>query len=129
MVSRDNRHRVGQLGEGVARRYLEKHGYTVVGTNVRNKAGELDIVTQKESTLVFIEVKTVRAQLPDMHINQFDPRENLHKHKIAKLEKTIKVYLFEHHVEGDWRLDGMVVYLDTLSRKAQVEHIPHMAVS
>ena len=51
----------GKEAEVVAEQYLRKHGYRIVGRNVRFPNGELDIVAQKEDTIVFIEVKARRT--------------------------------------------------------------------
>lgn len=48
----------GLRGELVARRFLEAEGYTVVAANYRWRGGEVDLVVEKDGTLVFVEVKT-----------------------------------------------------------------------
>ncbi len=51
--------RVGQWGEMCAADYLQKHGYTLLGRNVRpNRHDELDLIAQIDEILVFVEVKT-----------------------------------------------------------------------
>ena len=55
--------RVGAWGEERAAEYLEAHGYTVIGRNVRpDRRDELDIVARIGETLVFVEVKTRRRE-------------------------------------------------------------------
>ncbi|MBD0291987.1 MAG: YraN family protein [Jiangellaceae bacterium] len=49
---------VGSYGEGVAVRYLEQAGLTVVARNWRCELGEIDIVALDGSTVVVCEVKT-----------------------------------------------------------------------
>jgi putative endonuclease len=49
---------VGKYGERVAARHLVDAGLTVLETNWRCAAGEIDIVAVDGSTLVFCEVKT-----------------------------------------------------------------------
>ena len=51
----------GKEAEVVAEQYLRKHGYRIVGRNVRFPNGELDIVAKKDGTIVFIEVKARRT--------------------------------------------------------------------
>ncbi|BAJ03962.1 YraN family protein [Shewanella violacea] len=57
----DDKHHIprehGQLGENLARTYLEQQGLTFVAKNVRYKFGEIDLVMQQGKTLVFVEVK------------------------------------------------------------------------
>lgn len=52
----------GKAGEEMAARYLVENGYTILHRNWRNKGGkEIDIVTLKDNTVVFVEVKTRKA--------------------------------------------------------------------
>ena len=45
-------------GEELAAKYLATKGYTILCRNFRTEVGEIDIVAQTPSTLVFVEVKT-----------------------------------------------------------------------
>jgi putative endonuclease len=47
----------GAVAEEAAARWLERQGYEILDTNVRNPAGELDIVALDGKTLCYIEVK------------------------------------------------------------------------
>lgn len=49
---------VGTLGEQAAARELESQGYRVLHRNYRVRAGEIDLVCERDGTLVFCEVKT-----------------------------------------------------------------------
>jgi putative endonuclease len=49
---------VGTLGEQAACAALEAKGYQVLNRNYRVRGGELDIVCERDGTLVFCEVKT-----------------------------------------------------------------------
>ena len=53
--------RLGQTGESAAARYLQLHGYKILEKNFRSRFGEIDIVAQKNETVVFVEVKTAVA--------------------------------------------------------------------
>lgn len=59
------RQKSGSQGESIAAEHLASLGYTIVARNVVVRGGEIDIVAWKqirgERTLVFIEVKTRRA--------------------------------------------------------------------
>ena len=52
---------LGKIGEDIATIYLQDLGYKILGRNWRFKRVELDIIAQKDSTLVFCEVKTRRS--------------------------------------------------------------------
>ncbi|MFL5825250.1 MAG: YraN family protein [Thermoleophilaceae bacterium] len=54
----DPRRRLGQIGENLATRHLERAGYEVLERNARTRTGEIDIVAARGRVLVFCEVKT-----------------------------------------------------------------------
>lgn len=49
---------VGEAGEDLAARHLEKKGYRIVERRVRFRRGELDIVARDGRDWVFVEVRT-----------------------------------------------------------------------
>jgi putative endonuclease len=51
------RKRLGDSGEEIAARFLEKRGYRVLERNYRSPVGELDIIALHRGTVVFVEVK------------------------------------------------------------------------
>ena len=48
----------GRTGEAAAAEILRKKGYKILGMNFSCRAGEIDIIAQKENVVVFVEVKT-----------------------------------------------------------------------
>lgn len=56
------RRRLGDQGEGHARRYLEARGYDFLTANWHCAAGELDLVMRDGDEIVIIEVKTRRGE-------------------------------------------------------------------
>ena len=52
------RQQTGSDGEELAARTLEQRGYTVLARRYRTRAGEIDIVAEVGTTVVFVEVKT-----------------------------------------------------------------------
>ena len=47
----------GRAGEDIAARYLRRHGLKVVARNYRVRGGEIDLVCEEGSMLVFVEVR------------------------------------------------------------------------
>ena len=52
---------LGDAGEGAVAGWYQQQGYAVVDRNWRVRAGEIDVIAQRGSTLVFCEVKTRRG--------------------------------------------------------------------
>ena len=52
-----NTYTKGKEGEDQASVFLENKGFTITGRNYRSRSGEIDIIAEKDSVLVFIEVK------------------------------------------------------------------------
>ena len=78
---------LGRRGEAIARAHIESHGYAIVAANYRSKAGEIDLVTEKEGAIVFI-TSTKRT------------------HLIA----TAQAYLQQHAAhDRQWRIDLVAV--------------------
>jgi putative endonuclease len=49
---------LGQQGEAAACAYLKTAGFTIIDTNFRTKAAEVDIIAKDDPFICFIEVKT-----------------------------------------------------------------------
>jgi len=56
-MPRPTRITIGALGEDAAVHHLQQRGYTVLDRNFRTRRGELDIVADDGSAIVFCEVK------------------------------------------------------------------------
>ena len=88
---------VGSWGEDQATSFLEAHGYTIVGRNVRpNKRDEIDIVARIGETLVFVEVKTRQSEdfgRPVMAVDK-DKRHALNRAAAAFLRAAKHPNLF-----------------------------------
>ncbi|MCR5763149.1 MAG: YraN family protein [Treponema sp.] len=83
-------HEKGVMGEDRAVKYLSDHGYSIIDRNFRTRSGEIDIIAQKDSYLVFVEVKS----LPHGDIDTL--ASELGKRKQQKIIKTSKYYLQNH---------------------------------
>jgi len=113
---------IGKLGEDIAVKYLEKHGYKILDRNYRKPWGEIDIVAQQSDELVFIEVKTQNKEF------EWRPEENITRHKKHQLSRIVTTYLKSNKVPEDqnWRVDVLAITLDFKIKNAQIEHIQNI---
>jgi len=128
-ISSFTRKEVGALGEKVAAEYLRRHGFNIRDCNVAHKTGELDIIAEKENTLHFVEVKTVLAHnflSEKSSIDNYDPSLNLHEAKVRKVARTGEWYVLEKGWEGEWQVDGMLVWLRRRDGIARVSYLPQI---
>ena len=54
----NNKIKLGSQGEDIAAKYLQGQGYKILQRNFRNRYGEIDIICEREQTVIFVEVKT-----------------------------------------------------------------------
>lgn len=102
----DNRKKIGNAGEEKASLYLSENGYTILERNWRVRNGELDIVAEKNCTLVFVEVKT----LP--HGNLEFLSHVLDERKQKKIIEISKCFLASHRQYNNSVIRYDVIVLD-----------------
>jgi len=56
-----DKQKLGQKGENLALRYLEKQGYKKIIQNYRFGKGEIDVICEYENDIIIIEVKSVKV--------------------------------------------------------------------
>jgi putative endonuclease len=83
-------HLYGKKAEKSAIRYLKSHGLKFITQNFYSRFGEIDIIMESTTHIVFIEVK-MRTK------NNFgEPEEYVHLEKQHKLSQTALVFLQKH---------------------------------
>ena len=120
---------VGALGEKVAAEYLRRHGFSIRDRNIARKTGELDLVAEREDTLHFVEVKTILVdEFPEEKSvgDEYDPSLNLHEAKIRKVARTGEWYVLEKNWEGEWQVDGCLVWMRRRDGLARVSYLPQI---
>ena len=127
-ISNKSRVEIGSLGERIAADYLSRHGFSVLDRNVALKTGELDIVARKADVLHFVEVKTILANaLPeDTEEDAYGPADNLHEAKVRKVARTGEWYVLANEWEGEWQVDGCLVWLRRADGRAKIRYLPQI---
>lgn len=122
----------GDLGEKIAKEYLEKLGYKLIDQNYSKRWGEIDLIFEsprldseskrEEKELVFLEIKTrEEKKFP----SAFLPEDSINFAKQQKLIKTAQTFLYENKYSDDvlWRIDVIAIEIDNISRRAKIRHI------
>lgn len=108
---------VGNAGEDLACRYLEKNGYKILEKNKHySRFCEIDIIAQFKDTVVFVEVKTRKTDLYGT------PFEAITKTKYENLKKGVQYYLLENKVKK-YRIDVVGI---TLKPELKIEHLKNI---
>ncbi len=110
--------RLGRRGEALAKSHLSSLGYSILHTNYRTASGEIDLVTQKDGTMVFVEVRTKSG-------GEFgSPEESITSTKRARLVLAVEEYLQTQNADhSNWRIDVVAVELRHGSGPTRVEVI------
>ena len=107
---------LGNLGEKIAKKYLENKGYKIIEQNCRNKYGEIDLICRDRDCLIFIEVKTRSKE-------QFGtPEDALNKNKIQRLIKNSEAYMLRKGYRVNYRIDAICIVLDKDKRPKRIDH-------
>ena len=98
---------LGNQGEKLATLHLEKNGYQILETNFRAGRGEIDIIAQKDDTLVFIEVKTKK------YGDFGDPINWVTRSKQRQIGRIAQAYLIKKGIKNlDCRFDVITLTWD-----------------
>jgi len=90
----------GKIGEDTAAFEMQRQGYEILERNYRGRVGEIDIIAQIGTYIVFTEVKYRRND--DMGL----PKEAVNWHKQQKILETAKEYIAKNALtERDFRFD------------------------
>lgn len=97
----------GTLGEDLAVKYLETHGYRVLDRNYTTSVGEVDIFVTDEKTLIAVEVKS------RLSLEYGTPAEAVGHQKIKKISQVTSQYIKQFRLFGvPVRFDVVEVYLN-----------------
>lgn len=126
LVTLKNPRRLGNIGEKIASEYLKKKEYRILDKNYSPKwisgpiRGEIDIVAEKENTISFIEVKTLK----DNCNKEYSPELKVNFTKQKKILKIAENWLMEKNIPLDsrWQVDIISVEISSSSKKAKIRH-------
>ncbi|MBC7791291.1 MAG: YraN family protein [Anaerolineae bacterium] len=98
---------LGELGERIAERWLQRKGWRMVGRRFRNGHRDIDLVVECGDTVVFVEVKARRT-------NDFGgPVEAVDWRKRRELTRSAQVWIDRFGRPGQsYRFDVVGVLMD-----------------
>ena len=107
---------IGISGENEAAAYLREKGYQIIAKNWRTKIGEIDIIAYKDSTIVFVEVKTWP------HGDYFSLAAAINKRKRKRIIETTKCFLsdYRQYKESYVRFDVIAI---AMQQQEKIYHI------
>ena len=114
----DNK-KLGNAGEDLACRYLEKNGYEILEKNIRfSRFCEIDIIARLKDKIIFVEVKTRKT-------DRFGtPIEAITKTKYENISKGIQFYLMDHKIKK-YQIDVIGI---TLKPEIKIEHYKNISL-
>ena len=116
-----HRQSLGKYGEDLASDYLIGHGYSLIQRNFKARYGEIDIIAQKNSVLVFIEVKTRMGK------KYGTPEEAVTKRKIHEVTMTSEYYyLLNPQLPKAHRIDVIAIELFPDKTIKDLRHIENI---
>jgi putative endonuclease len=99
----------------------------VIARNVRTRHGEIDLIAFDGHTLVFAEVKTVRARPAGARSQEPHPLERLHPRQRARLRRLAAAWLSdgarERPTARTLRFDAVGVVVDARDQLLRLDHI------
>jgi len=139
--------KIGDIGENIACRFLEKRGFEIVSRNYWKKWGEIDIVAQKKLSLKnriwgksldnkihFVEVKTVSCENIKegitAKIENYQVDNNVHPWKLKRLSRVFQTYLLDKNISDDieWQFDIIIVFLDLKDNISRIKYLKDIII-
>jgi len=109
-MPKTQKQQLGKLGEDIACDFLENQGFRIIARNLHVSHNELDIIAEDERYIVFVEVKTRSATVPD-ESDYGSAGRAVDQAKRKGTVKAARTYLGSYRGEKQPRIDVIEVYL------------------
>jgi putative endonuclease len=138
-MAKTRKRALGDVGEAIARVYLERRGFTILEQNYLKPWGEIDLIAKDAGgELRFVEVKSVAHTFGKVlgtretlvGEGKLRPEENMHERKVRRLYRAIQTYLLENKLSAEtvWKIDLACVYVDMDARRGRVEMLENIVI-
>jgi len=109
---------LGEKAEGLAEAFFIEKGYHVLERNYRVKCGEIDLILEDRSQVIFVEVKSRSSA------KYGQPQEAITYHKKRQIIRVAKWYLQKKgYLDREIRFDVLAIRFYGTG-KPTIEHIP-----
>jgi putative endonuclease len=106
---------LGKKGEQLAIEFLINNEYTILEKNYRYLKAEVDIIAQKDDTLIAVEVKTRTSAYFG------NPQDFVNPKKIKLLTSAIDFYVTNNDLDVEVRFD--IIAIITNKKETKIEHL------
>ena len=106
----------GELGEALAKKYLEKKGYKIVEQNYRTRYAEIDLVARHKDVLVIVEVRTKVGE------RWGSPEDSLNRAKLQRVKKNATAYAARAKWNKLYRVDAVCIVLGENQTVQRINH-------
>lgn len=108
--------RLGREGETFALEYVKANGYKVLKTNWHHGSKELDIVAQKDNTIIVFEVKTRSSSQWE------EPKDAVRMRKQKNIIDAADAFVQRYNLDLEVQFD--IISLVSKGTTFELEHIP-----
>ncbi|MFH1253778.1 MAG: YraN family protein [Candidatus Uhrbacteria bacterium] len=113
----DPRRLFGNKCEVMAAQFLEGKGYKILAHQFKTRAGEIDLVAEKDKEIIFVEVKARK------NINFGYPEIAVNRNKLCKMVMVGQDYLEKNNLnDRSFRLDVIAIVWPAQGEVA-IEHL------
>lgn len=113
----------GKKGEGIAEKYLQDTGHKVVEKNYSTKFGEIDLITVKNKTIRFVEVKTKVGETFGA------PEEMIDLRKIRQVMRLGEAYMIKNQLISRYessQVDAVCIVFDSQGNKVRLDYYENL---
>ncbi len=113
----------GRQAESEARVYLERQGFKFIGSNYKNKIGEIDLIMTDGDFLVFIEVKLKTGT------QNGNPEDMIDTRKLYQIKRTAEAYAVENNLniyKQKVRIDAVCIVKNTDNTIERINHYKNL---
>ena len=118
---RTEKREIGNIGEGLAAKFLKKIGYKILEKNYADSGNEIDIIAEDKEHIIFVEVKT--RTLGHQSPKEPRPASAVTPEKQRKIISAAKYFTEKKATQKKMRFDVIEVYLTEEKKADKILHL------